>query len=266
MSWTAAVDFRQGADHRRSGAPCQDFGRLTKPNEDLLLGALADGAGSAPLSHLGAHAAVQAALALLEARVAQEPGRRGDPAGGDGGPEALFDGIVEAAQAALSDVASQHRRPVEDFATTLLAFAAGPRGIACLQLGDGWLVARDGEGAYLLLGRPQRGEYANETRFLSDADAADAAALHRHKGPAPFLCAATDGLASVSIDNRGDAPHAPFFEPLDRFIGATDDDREAHRAIRSFLRSDALEARTADDVALMLGGWRPVAPHAAGAG
>ena len=62
MSWTAAVDFRQGTHHRRAGAPCQDFGRLAKPNEDLLLGALADGAGSAPLSHLGAHAAVQAAL------------------------------------------------------------------------------------------------------------------------------------------------------------------------------------------------------------
>lgn len=265
MSWTAAVDFRQGTHHRRTGAPCQDFGRLAKPNEDVLLGALADGAGSAPLSHLGAHAAVQAALDFLQDRVAQEPGRRGDPAGGDGGPEALFDGVLTAAQGAITDLATQHGRPSEDFAATLLVFAAGPRGVACLQLGDGWLVARTGEGEYALLARPQRGAHVNETRFITDPDAGEAAALHRHEGSVPFLCAATDGLAPVSIDNREERPHPPFFEPLDRFIGETDDDREAHRAIRGFLRSDALAARVDDDMALMLGGWRPAGALRAGA-
>mgnify|MGYP001982749063 CR=1 FL=1 len=48
-------------------------------------------------------------------------------------------------------------------------------------------------------------------------------------------------------------------------IGETDDDQEAHRAIRGFLRSDALAARVDDDVALMLGGWRPAGALRAGA-
>ncbi len=261
MSWTAAVDYRQGRLHRESGVPCQDFGRLAKPSEDLLIGAIADGAGSAGLGHRGARTAVSTALAFLQERLAAEPDVRGDPAGGQGGAEALFDGLLRAVRIALEAEARAHGQAVESFATTLLAFAAGPRGVAAYQIGDGWLVCRMPGADYLLLSRPQRGEYANETVFVTSPEAESAQTLSHHSQPVQFVCAATDGLSDVSIERvpmpEADRPHEAFFRPLDRFIAETHEDSDAHHAIRTFLRSDRLQARVEDDVTLMLGGWHP---------
>lgn len=257
MSWIAAVDFAQGNQHRAAGMPCQDFGRLSHPAEDVLLGAIADGAGSATFGHLGARAAVGAALAWLAPRLAESPGLRGDPAGGPGGASGLFDGLLEAVHTALADSAARQDQPVEALATTLMVFAAGPRGVAIFQIGDGWIVCRGADGDYVMAGPPQRGEYANETVFVTSDGAAQALALHHIAAPMQFLAAATDGLTQVSIEAAAGRPHAAFFRPLDRFIAEAADETDAHQAIREFLRSDGLRARVADDVTLMLGGWQP---------
>ncbi|MBP5857719.1 protein phosphatase 2C domain-containing protein [Marivibrio halodurans] len=258
MSWVAALDFAQGRHHRAAGVPCQDFGRVVHPAEDVLLGAIADGAGSAALGHLGAQAAVGAAIALLGPRLGANPGLRGDPAGGPGGADALFDGLLEAARAAISETARHQGRPIDALATTLTVFAAGPLGVAVFQIGDGWIVSRGPEGDYALVGHPQRGEYANETVFVTGADAEETLAITHIAEPIRFLCAATDGLTHVSIAAADDRPHAAFFQPLDSFIASTEDAADAHRAIRGFLRSEGLRARVEDDVTLMLGGWHPL--------
>ena len=72
MSWMAALDYRQGTAHRAAGIPCQDFGRLVQLDEDTIIAALADGAGSARFSHYGARAAVDCALPWLEDRLSNK--------------------------------------------------------------------------------------------------------------------------------------------------------------------------------------------------
>src|SRR3546814_19725706 len=72
-----------------------------------------------------------------------------------------------------------------------------------------------------------------------------------------FLCAATDGLQPLSIHGADWTPHETFFRKLDRYSAAAGDDGEIHRGIREFLRSDGLNARTADDTALLLYSSRP---------
>ena len=78
MTRMDALGYRQGTAHRAAGIPCQDFGRLVQLDEDTVIAALADGAGSARLSHYGARAVVDCALPWLKDRLSKNRAVRVD--------------------------------------------------------------------------------------------------------------------------------------------------------------------------------------------
>ncbi|MBM3572045.1 MAG: protein phosphatase 2C domain-containing protein [Alphaproteobacteria bacterium] len=253
MSWIAAVESRRGRAHRRRRQPCQDFGAIKKLDDGLLIGALADGAGSAVHAHRGARRAVCAVIKQLTGTFS------------GGAPTAKPDdrllrmvlcNAFSGARATLGALARAEGVRLDDFACTLIAVVAAPDWLAAMQLGDGLIVARPHGAEYRLLFRPDKGEYANETTFLTDRDALDAARFTCVTGPQAFVCAATDGLEDVSIERRAMLPHAPFFRPLDDYILAARDERQARHDIREFLASQRLEAHSDDDKTLLLSGFR----------
>ncbi len=254
MSWMAALDYRQGAAHRAAGIPCQDFGRLIQVDENTLIAAMADGAGSAPHSHLGARAAVDAALPWLRERMVRAPGQYGTVS--TLSLNDLFDGLVEIVQSALREVANDNRLPLRDLACTLSLLAIAPNGVAAAQIGDGFIVTRLAEGDYTLLIDPDRGEYVNETCFITDPDAGAHLRLRALDGPVRFVSASTDGLTAVSLDNRNHQPHAPFFAPIDSFAQDSGSSLDMHDGIREFLASERLAQRVEDDLTLMICGWQ----------
>ncbi len=258
MSWTAAVDFSSGRLHRRDSRPCQDYGQVLKLDENLILGAIADGAGTCPMSHLGAHAAVGSVIRHGVERYQVSRSKK-DPhaAGIDLALAALIEESTEVARDSVARVAQENRLPLDALATTLLVFAAGPLGFAAVQVGDSALVYRDASTGYRLALSPDRGEYANETLFITDAAARAETRLEHHQGSIAFIAAFSDGLMPVSIANDDQRPHAPFFQPLDEFVSGSESDGDVHRGIRAFLRSERLVERTDDDMTLMLCGWQP---------
>lgn len=254
MSWMAAIDFRQGTTHRRDGIPCQDFGRLVQVDENTVLAVLSDGAGSAPVSHLGARSAVESVLPLIRDRLLAAPGRRGKVS--ELSVEELFDGVVNHCKSAIWRTANDNRRPASDLACTLTVVAIAPNGIAAMQVGDGAVVARLKNETYRLFLSPTEGEYVNETVFVTDTDAEARQQIRALSGPVRFVSAATDGLTRVFVDQRTRQPHSAFFAPIDRFAGHTDSSVEVHRGIREFLASDRLSAQASDDMTLMVCGWQ----------
>ncbi len=60
---------------------------------------------------------------------------------------------------------------LRDFATTLTCLAATPEQLIVGQLGDGAVVARGADGILDTVTTLQRGEYANETYFLTQEQA-----------------------------------------------------------------------------------------------
>lgn len=253
MGWIAAVECRRGAAHRRRRQPCQDFGAIRKLRSGLLIGAIADGAGSAAYAQRSARAAVRAVIARL--------GRGFSDNGAAASPETRLVGArlraaFSGARDRLLELAEAEGATAADFACTLIAFVAAPTWLAAMQVGDGFLVARTEGGGYELLFPPDRGEYANETAFLTDPDTLERARMRIVAAPQSFLCAATDGLEGVSIERRAMAPHGPFFKPLDDYIQAAHDERQVRLDIRAFLASARLEARSDDDKTLLLSGFR----------
>jgi len=254
MSWIAAIDYSQGTSHRRDGIPCQDYGRIVQPHEDLVIAAVSDGAGSAPHSRVGARIAANTASEWLEARIQDYPGMQGRVS--DLATDDLFDGLTGVVQAALNAAANDNGHVISDYACTLTVLAMAPNEVSAAQIGDGFVVTRLEKDDYTLLIEPDRGEYVNETSFVTDADARDRVVLGAQTGPVRFISAATDGLLPVVLDTKRHVPHRPFFAPIDEFTRNTDSAVDVHDGLRDFLRSDRLTTLVEDDLTLMVCGWQ----------
>ena len=64
---------------------------------------------------------------------------------------------------------TEHRGPasVDEYACTMMLGLASERLVGVAHVGDGCVVAGDGE-EWRLLSEPDNGEFANETRFLTN--------------------------------------------------------------------------------------------------
>jgi hypothetical protein len=231
----------QGASHRKLGLPCQDALDYRVLPGDIALLALADGAGSAERSAQGARWAVAEALRALAARpfpITPEEG------------ETRVRQAFQRAAEGLALLAAGDAEPIEAYATTLSCAIAAPQWLAAGQVGDGALVARvDGE--WRLLVRAQKGEYANETAFISQPGApasAETCVLHR---PVSALAAMSDGLTRLALQVPAGQPFPPFFDPLEAFARTAARDLAASQ-LSAFLTSDRVATRTADDTSLVI--------------
>lgn len=251
MAWNLISASVAGSSHSRDGTPCQDAYQCTLTENGWLLIAVADGAGSAKHSQLGAVRAVQAVITWLEealqATVPQD----------EAGWEGLLFEAFERARAAVLALAAQDDRPARLFASTLTVVIASDDWLVTGQVGDGVVVAQTASGELLTVLPPQRGEYANETYFLIADDALDSftGRIYRQNEnlePLSALAVMTDGLLRLAFDLSEDRPHAPFFKPLLDFAANPKNLSRAHEQLRAFLDSPRINARTDDDKTLVL--------------
>src|SRR5262245_33541753 len=161
-TWRAVGASVQGASHLRNGTPCQDSWHAAEIDGGVLVAAVADGAGSAPESHLGSNWAARAAVEHTVERL-----RRHLPQDDEGWRAVLREGLESARQAVLELAADAAGLSVTDLSTTLLLAVALPDHIAAAQVGDGAVVVRLPDEALQAVTRPPVGEFINETTFLT---------------------------------------------------------------------------------------------------
>jgi len=121
-----------------------------------------------------------------------------------------------------------------------------------MQIGDGCIAVRCQKEEPQLLFQPDKGEYINETTFVTSAKAVDAMRVCVRSHKPEFICAATDGLERVAIRMSDSTLFAPFFQPLEEYLRETSNPEQEDEYLISFLDSDRLNARTDDDKTLLL--------------
>ena len=238
-----------GTAHTKSGLPCQDAHAYREVAGCALI-IVADGAGSAERSEAGARCASQAALAALADALAG-----GWPADAGVWPD-VFAAAYATAHAELEQLSTAAGLPARAFATTLLCAALSDQGLAVAQLGDGIAAAftpaaPEAVGDWFLAAEPQRGEYANETYFLSQPDALQHLEVRFYAEPVRALALMTDGLLRLVLDAPR-RPHVPFFQPLLTFGVEVDDETQGNGQLADFLASDRVCARTDDDKTVVM--------------
>jgi hypothetical protein len=255
VSWKAIACSAVGKRHLERQVPCQDYGQYAIAAGSTILGAVADGAGSAKHADVGAKLAVETALEKLKAcaTTAELPTT-------ESSARQLFTTVVESVVIALQAQSIMGDYLLEDLACTLLIFIATPEQVAAMQIGDGFIVINAVPGSaspknaapaeYKLLFQPDRGEYINETCFVTSDYALEQMQVGLYSGQTQFVCASTDGLEKVAIRINDWQPFAPFFIPLVACLDAPLD--EAKTYLQNFLESDRLNARTDDDKTLLL--------------
>ena len=168
--WKVISDSVTGESHLRVGTVCQDSHYFARFGDDVLIAAVADGAGSASQSEIGSHLAVVTAVETLERFFERNhlPEEQGDW-------RTLLLSTLRAAQQAVTDEAEKRVAPVRELASTLILFVASNSFVATVQIGDGSLVLLDSDDSLTALTTPQSGEYLNETVFLTSPKAIEEA-------------------------------------------------------------------------------------------
>lgn len=245
-SWSAVGATVRGSGHRTIG--CQDAHRVELQAGRLVI-AVADGAGSAPLAATGAALAVDRAVAA----VLEAPG---------GAPAEVATSATRVARAALDDAAAVRGCPVTHLATTLLVVIVDDDSLTSAQVGDGAVVTR-GSAGLSLVDPPERGEYLNETTFLTSGRWAESMRVSTTPvAGIEGLAVMSDGLQILALDLADDRPHGGFFEPLWGWLARCDDLGAAGRELNDFLASERVQSRADDDLTLVVATRRSVAAAA----
>lgn len=263
MAWKAIVRSAIGTSHQQRQLPCQDYGSVRASSQDclsndLIMGVVTDGAGSVQYADIGAKLAVKIALGYLAnlEKWLRQPQHSSWPSLTQAPSQAqarkLFTQMGTRVISALEKQAATSGYSADDLACTLLAFVATPHWIAAAQIGDGFMVVRSQGEAYQLLFRPDKGEFANQTTFITSANALEEMQVQVLSGHQTFICVATDALERIAIRMSDWTPFPPFFKPLEEYLQEIRDPEQEDAYLVSFLESERLNQRTDDDKTLLL--------------
>jgi serine/threonine protein phosphatase PrpC len=262
VTWKAIARSAIGTSHQQQQLPCQDYGGVDTVSlqamNDVIIGVVADGAGSVKYADVGAKLAVKIGLGYLaniEKWLRQRshsswPSLVQSPSQAQA--RKLFTQMGTKVISALQKQAVNSGYLVDDLACTLLAFVATPHWIAAAQIGDGFMVVRSQEEGYQLLFQPDRGEFANQTTFITSTNALEEMQVRVLSGHQTFICAATDALEKIAIRMSDWTPFPPFFKPLEEYLQEITDPEQEDEYLISFLESERLNQRTDDDKTLLL--------------
>jgi serine/threonine protein phosphatase PrpC len=257
MGWRSLSRSVIGTRHQRHNLPCQDAGGHRHFGE-VVIGAIADGAGSAPNSEIGAAMAVKSTLDYLSRLEAwlqptqnpQWPTAAQPPSMAQ--TQRLFERTLTAVKSELQQQATQNGYGLETLACTLLGFVATPYWFAAMQIGDGFMVVSTRSQAYQLVFTPDKGEFVNQTTFVTSSNAYSDLQIKVIAETPQFICAATDAFERLAMHLPQWKPHPAFFKPLEEYLAETPKPEQDDAYIVKFLESEYLNQQTDDDKTLLL--------------
>lgn len=151
----------QGLGHKKLQISCQDKTYKLVKN-DVYVIALADGAGSAKLSHYGAERVVHDVSEYITEHFLElldcDDGR------------IVKKKLIEMLQVNLSDEAERRQCAIQDLASTLLFAAVHNNNFILAHIGDGVIGYLDGEDLKVA-SLPDNGEFSNVTTFVTSNEA-----------------------------------------------------------------------------------------------
>jgi Protein phosphatase 2C len=250
MGWKTVYCSVPGTSHKDRNINCQDYVDLYQVGNNIIIGAVADGAGSAKHSEHGSKSSVETTIFYFN-QWRKQLNPKTKPTEQEA--REFCAEILQEVKYTLTDKAEELGCSEEDLASTLLAFFTTPNWTLFMQIGDGFIVSKSKNSDYFnLVFPPNKGEYINETTFVTSTDALGKLDVTVIDETQEFICASTDGLERLAIDFSSGEAHPPFFNPFYLGIkeyGVSDGDK---KDLEDWLNSPDVNARTDDDKTLLL--------------
>ncbi len=221
-----------------------------------MIACVADGAGSAARSDLGARIACQTWVQQMRLHTEQ----------GWGFTSNYGQRFALEARNAIRNQASIDKAPLAEYACTFLGACLRPEQALFVQIGDGAIVigAIAEVDQYEVVFWPDQGEYANTTTFLTDELTPYRTRSWSYSTRIDKVALFSDGLQRLALNYETQSAFAPFFNSMFEHLRESEpiDRTELSFALSSFLDSDPINDRTDDDKTLVLA-TRLRAPYAA---
>lgn len=249
--WLVAHASVIGASHLANNSECQDrfICRTTRTKEgEILIAAVADGAGSTSSGQIGAEIACRLFADetedFLKTRDASINSLNAD----------FGKYWLEFFQKQIAEIAAKEEKPLRDYASTFVAAIVSEKRAVFFQVGDGAIVYSTAEKPqeYVFGIDPVETEYANVTDFLTDKDAFSALRFNHTDEPLEDLILFSDGIFAVAVDYKTNQPHAPFLRPMIAPLKSMNEVGGLNAKLESFLASPKINEKTDDDKTIIL--------------
>lgn len=224
--------------------PCQDAAfAISKPRPAIFV---ADGAGSSILSHIGSEAVVNSLCRFMLSieDINQELLDRDNLISSKEGQKYAFR-FVKHAFGVLQDLSIRHKHPTNAFQCTLLITIVGKSRMFWLKIGDGAImIEHDRDSKLELLGPLGKGEFANQTTFVSEKLTDDNVHFgYLPSGDITAVIACTDGACERFVTNDG----TEIAGSLNRMINDVRIDKLNYPKLYEFLTDSNIWKNTTGD-------------------
>lgn len=249
--WRYAHASVIGSAHVVQNTVCQDRFScrvIETVSGEVLIAAVADGAGSTSSGQTGAEIAcdffAEQAMEFLKAANAsvesltEEFGKR----------------WISYLQAKIAAVALEEEKPVREFASTFVGAIVDKSGAAFYQIGDGAIVysVSGASSSYCFGIEPAEAEYVNMTDFITDATATERLRFNFVEEAIEDLILFSDGIFAVAVDYQTSKPHEPFLVPMIAPLRRGNDTDGLNEKLERFLASPKINEKTDDDKTIIL--------------
>jgi len=237
--WHLASAQSQGMGHAVLGIPCQDK-TVFLASKGVSVIALADGAGSAKLSHHGAETTTRTICDFLSNDFDRLYKCKGNVVKNE-----ILASLLDALNAKSSELSCESSQ----LASTLLAVAVKKGRFISIHIGDG-IIGALGNTTIEVISEPDNGELANETKFVTSADAADYLRLYRGQAKkySGFILM-SDGSGSSLYDKR----ERMLTQAITKlFYACKNEDSKTMCDLLSELLEEQLTKRTDDDCSIAI--------------
>lgn len=237
--WNFAGLLRQGETHRAKGTSGDDYAKAVELKDGTFIAVVCDGAGSAAKGAIGSRVCADKFIDHMTTRC--------------DGKSLTVEDIKQAfshARAGLEEESSKYHLPLEAFATTMVTITCFAETTVFAQVGDGFAVANFADGRLEMPLIPDRGEFANQTYFLTSQNWIETLQVATINEPCIGCTLSTDGLQNILI-TRDDRPYEPFFTKM---FGHTKNliAAQIETSLKDFLSSSLVNAKVSDDATIII--------------
>jgi hypothetical protein len=194
----------RGRSHIKSDVLCQDK-TLVEKDEDFLIIGLADGAGSAKYSHIGAEQVLKSIFELLT--------KEADDILSNQDGVAVKRRIIKKLKNDLIKKSQELDCDIKELASTLLVVAIVNEEFFILHIGDG-VIGFLKNGLLKIASKPENGEFVNSTTFVTSTNVVEKMKMYKGKlsGVSGFVLM-SDGTAE-SLYNKVNKELAPVIKKI----------------------------------------------------